>query len=166
MFVCFCQEGRFANWLENARDWNLSRNRFGLAFFHFVAVLRIREVYPGSEFFLSRIQGQRIRIPDSDPHQRITVILTQKKISKLSENMIRDVHPGSGSWFFTHTGSRIQGSKRPRIPEPQHCLVVLVTVSFCSRGTLVCCLGRFKYRIIYFGPFFLLLISTRFRGVR
>ncbi len=37
------------------------------------ATLRIRDVYPGSEFLPSRIQ---------DPHQRI---LTQKKISKLSE---------------------------------------------------------------------------------
>jgi hypothetical protein len=34
--------------------------------------------------------------------------------------MIRDVLPGSGSWFFTHPGSQIQGSKRHRIPEPQH----------------------------------------------
>ncbi len=30
---------------------------------------------------------------------------------------IRDVYPGSGSWFFTHLGSRIQGSKRHRIPD-------------------------------------------------
>lgn len=22
------REGRFANWLENARDWNISRNRY------------------------------------------------------------------------------------------------------------------------------------------
>ncbi len=37
--------------------------------------------------------------------------------------MIRDAHPGSGSWFFTLPGSRIQGSKRHRIPDPdpQHC---------------------------------------------
>ncbi len=36
--------------------------------------------------------------------------------------MIRDVNPVSGSWFFTHPGSRIQGSKRHRIPDldPQH----------------------------------------------
>ena len=27
MFAYFCQEGRFYNWLENARDWNLSRSR-------------------------------------------------------------------------------------------------------------------------------------------
>jgi hypothetical protein len=26
-------------------------------------------------------------------------------------NLIRVVHPGSGSWFFTHPGSRIQGQK-------------------------------------------------------
>ncbi len=30
--------------------------------------------------------------------------------------------PGSGSWLFTHPGSRILGSKRHRIPDPQHCL--------------------------------------------
>jgi hypothetical protein len=37
---------------------------------------------------------------------------------------IRVVHPGSGSGFFTHSGSRLQGSKRHRIPDPdpQHCL--------------------------------------------
>ncbi len=34
--------------------------------------------------------------------------------------MIQDFHPGSGSWFFAHPGSRIQGSKRRRIPDPQH----------------------------------------------
>jgi hypothetical protein len=32
--------------------------------------------------------------------------------------MIRAVYPRSG--FFTHPGSRIQGSKRDRIPDPQH----------------------------------------------
>ncbi len=36
--------------------------------------------------------------------------------------MIRVVHLGSLSWFFTHPGSRIQWSKRHRIPDsdPQH----------------------------------------------
>jgi len=44
-------------------------------------------------------------------------------------NLIRVVHPGSESWFFTHPGSRIQGSKRHRIPDPdpQHCYVVKET---------------------------------------
>ncbi len=32
--------------------------------------------------------------------------------------MIRDIHPGSGFWFFSHPGSRIQGIKRHRIPDP------------------------------------------------
>jgi len=34
--------------------------------------------------------------------------------------MIRVVHPGSGSLLFSHPDSRIQGSKRHRIPDPQH----------------------------------------------
>jgi hypothetical protein len=42
--------------------------------------------------------------------------------------MISDVHHGSGSCFFTLTGSgiRIRGAKRHRIPDPdpQHCLSV------------------------------------------
>jgi hypothetical protein len=38
-------------------------------------VLRIRDVYPGSEFFRP---GSRVKkIPDPDPHQRILVFLTQ-----------------------------------------------------------------------------------------
>ena len=47
--------------------------------------------------------------------------------------MIRDVHPGSGFriwilFFFTHSGSRVQGSKRHRIPhlDPQHCINVII----------------------------------------
>jgi hypothetical protein len=38
--------------------------------------------------------------------------------------MIRVVHPGSGCWLSTLPGSRIQGSKRHRIPDPdpQHCV--------------------------------------------
>ncbi len=46
--------------------------------------------------------------------------------------MIRVVHPRSGSWFFTHPGSRIQGSKRHRIPDldPQHCFFAHVAELF------------------------------------
>ena len=43
--------------------------------------------------------------------------------------MIQVVHPGSGSWFFTHPGSLIERSKRHRIPDPQQC-----TIYFFSRG--------------------------------
>jgi hypothetical protein len=56
-------------------------------------LLRIRDVYHGSEFFPSRIQDKKIpdpeskrfRIPDPDPHQSIKVFLTQKIVAKLSE---------------------------------------------------------------------------------
>ncbi len=71
---------------------------------------------------LSRIQifPSRIRIfPIPDPHQRIT----QKIVFKALGKMIRVVHPDPdpGSWFFCP--SRIQGSNRHRIsdPDPQHC---------------------------------------------
>ncbi len=81
-------------------------------------MLRIRDFYPESEFFHP---GSRVKeIPD--PHQRILSIFNPKNCFQALGNMLRDVHPGSGSGFFTHPGlripdyvSRIQGSKRPRI---------------------------------------------------
>jgi hypothetical protein len=48
------------------------------------AVLRIRDVYPGSDFFPSRIRIKEFSI------------LTLKKLFLSSRNMIRVVHPGSG----------------------------------------------------------------------
>jgi hypothetical protein len=46
--------------------------------------------------------------------------------------------PASGSWFFTYPGSRIQGSKRHRIPDPQHCLLLRINFrNFCWRASLV-----------------------------
>jgi hypothetical protein len=72
--------------------------------------------HPGSELFSSRIP---------DPHQNLS-FLNQKIVSKLSEIwsglFIPEPDPGSGSRSFIHPGSRIQGSKRHRIPEldPQH----------------------------------------------
>jgi hypothetical protein len=58
------------------------------------AVLRIRDVYPGSEFFPFRIPERNFfipdpgskRFPDPHPHQRNLIILTQKMVSKLSES--------------------------------------------------------------------------------
>ncbi len=47
--------------------------------------------------------------------------------------MIQDIHPGSGSrlgiFIFTHPGSRIQGSKRHRILDPQSSPCELTTRS-------------------------------------
>jgi hypothetical protein len=42
------------------------------------AVLRIRDVYPGSEFSFPDPGSKRFRIPDPNPHQRIKVFLTPK----------------------------------------------------------------------------------------
>ncbi len=76
-----------------------------------VSVLRIRDVYPGSRFF--------------------------EKLSKSSSKYglrIRD--PRSGIWKkpIPDPGSRIQGSKRHRIPDPdpQHWPVNSILILFCS----------------------------------
>jgi hypothetical protein len=62
------------------------------------AVLQIRDVYPGSEFFPSRIPGQKI----FGSRIRITEFkhFNPKNYFQTFGNMIRDVHPGPGSWFF------------------------------------------------------------------
>ncbi len=48
-------------------------------------------------------------------HQRIKYLFNPKNCFEALGNMIRDDHPGSGFWFVTNPGSRIQGSKIPRI---------------------------------------------------
>jgi hypothetical protein len=54
--------------------------------------------------------------PDPHPHQRIFSILAQKIVSKLSEIWSKiPIHLVSGSWFFTHPGSRCQKSTGSRI---------------------------------------------------
>jgi hypothetical protein len=66
--------------------------------------------HPGSEFFPSRIRSFSILDPGSASKNLSS--LTQKIFSKLSKNMIRVFHPGSG----THLGSRIKGVKKA--PDP------------------------------------------------
>ncbi len=52
--------------------------------------------------------------------------------------MIRVVHPGSGSLLFTHTGSRIQGLKRHRIPDPEHCCQGFIIAWNCDKSRCNC----------------------------
>ncbi len=66
----------------------------------FMPVLLIRYVYTGSRI--------RTFFPIPDPGSK------RFRIQAFA-NMIRDVHPESGSWLFPYSGSRIQGSKRHRI---------------------------------------------------
>ncbi len=96
------------------------------------------DVYPGSDFFPSRIPdptffhpGSRIRIFHPGSTSKNLSILTQKivffKLSEIWSGLfIPDL--GSGSWFFTHPGSRIQGLKGHRIPDPdpQQCFYLFL----------------------------------------
>ncbi len=63
---------------------------------------------PRSEFFPSRIP---------DPHQRIKYFSPKNGFQTFG-NMIRVVYPGSGYRIRIFYPSRIQGSKRHRIPDP------------------------------------------------
>ncbi len=51
-------------------------------------------------------------------------ILAQKIVSRVKEKSSKKFIPDPVLDFFTHPGSRIQGSKRHRLPDqdPQHCL--------------------------------------------
>ena len=81
----------------------------------------------GSKFFPSWIPDPRFEFFPSqvlDPGciSKNLSILTKKMVTQLSEIWSRfsipDPDPGSGSWLFTYPRSRIQGSKRQRIPDP------------------------------------------------
>ncbi len=78
-------------------------------------MLRIRDVYPRSwipdpNFYIPDPVSKWFRIPDPDQHQGIKVFLTLNTVSKALGKIIWDVHPGS----------RIQGSKKHRVPDPEH----------------------------------------------
>ncbi len=92
------------------------------------SVWRIRDVYPGSDFFPSQIPDLNCLHPGSQILIKEFKYFNPKKAKKWflsSKNMIRVVHHGSRIRMltFSHPGSRIQGSKRHPIPDPdpQHC---------------------------------------------
>ncbi len=106
-------EPTILNSLLEGHNWFLSQ---------FVAVLRIRDVYPISRIriFLSRIQGQK----HSESRIRICIKefikyrwFNPKKWFSAFGNMIRDGHPGSESWFFTHPGPRISDPGVKKAPD-------------------------------------------------
>ncbi len=88
-----------------------------------MAELRIRDGYPGFEFFPLRIRI--FFIPD--PYKKKLSIFNPKKWFLSS----RKYDPGCSSRIriLTFYPSRIQGSKRHRIPDPQHCLMALFQAS-------------------------------------
>ncbi len=55
--------------------------------------------------------------------QRMLELFTQKNVTKLSKICVWDTESGIPDPEKTYSGSRIQGSKRHQIPDPdpQHC---------------------------------------------
>jgi hypothetical protein len=91
-------------------------------------VLEIRDVYPGSEFFHP---GSRVRIKE------FKYFFTPKNWFP----SLRNFDPGCLSWIriliFVIPGSRIQGSKRHRIPDPDppqpKIVICFRTFTYCHR---------------------------------
>ncbi len=116
-------------------DWNT----LSIVVLEPLAVLRIQDVYPGSRIRLFSIPdpnclhpGSRVLIKEFkyfNPKKSKKWFLSSKKYC-----MIWVVHPGSRIRMltFSHPGSRIQGSKRHPIPDPQHWPLV----SFCDWDNL------------------------------
>ncbi len=89
-----------------------------------LAVLRIRDVYPWSEFIPSRVRiysfpDTDFPIPILDPHQKI-----EEFLPKILFPSYRKYDPGSSFRIRIFYPFPIQGSKRLRIPDPQHWLIV------------------------------------------
>jgi hypothetical protein len=104
--------------------------------------------------------GYFFPIPDTTcfhPRSRILIFpsricikefLTQKMVSKIQGNMIRFVHPGSGSWLFTHPGSRGQKGTGSRIR-----ICKTVQILFGS-GSSTLCMWLFWSLAFVIIPFF------------
>jgi hypothetical protein len=86
------------------------------------SLLRIPDVYPGSEFFHPGSQVKKIPDPGSGSASKNLSIFNSKNCFLSPRNMIRDVHPGSGSRIriLTLYPSRIldPGSRTFRISHP------------------------------------------------
>jgi hypothetical protein len=91
------------------------------------SVRRIRDVYPGSGFFPSRIPNPNCLHPGSRILIKEFKYFNPKKGKKNGfyalKTMIRVVHPGSRIRMltFSHPGSRGQKGTQSRIPDSQHC---------------------------------------------
>ncbi len=106
--------------------------------------------------FSSRIQGHK----DSGSRIRIRIRIRIKEINySLPKIWSGDVHPGSGSWFCTHHGSRIlifypsqipdPGAKKAPVPDPQHCFYIILILS-CYWKRIRYFFGRFLFSISVF----------------
>ena len=90
-----------------------------------LAVLRIRDVYPESEFFPSRIQVKKIPGSRSASASKNLCILTQKIVSKLSEIWSKIFIPDTDLYFFSIPDPGSKGQQLHRILDPdlQYCIL-------------------------------------------
>jgi hypothetical protein len=109
--TAFMQRRQFSNG-DYVAEQSVSAGMWWQQMPQLVAVWRIRDVIPdpGSKIFSIPDPGSEFSIQDPGFASKILTHGFQA-----FGNMIRVAHPGSGSRFFTHPGSRIQGSKRHRI---------------------------------------------------
>jgi hypothetical protein len=99
------------------------RNRFPSP--HPLSVLRIQDVYPGSEFPF-RIQGRK----DPDPHQTILICLTHKNVLLSAQKYDRRSSCRIPEPDFFNPVSRRQ-KKKATDPDPDlHCIANLLTYLF------------------------------------
>ncbi len=93
------------------------KNSVSLPLKLFQAVLRIREVYPGFEFFQPGSRDKKIPDSGSGSASKNLGIFNPKNCFSSLGNMIRDDHPESGSWILPipDPGSRGQKGTGSRI---------------------------------------------------
>jgi hypothetical protein len=120
---------------------------------------------PGSDFFPSRIRTVSIPDPESrilikefkyfNPRKAKKWFLSSKKYDPSCSSRIRML-------TFSHPGSRIQGSKRHPIPDPdpQHCFFLLVENMRLMLAALTLKIIAFNALISYQFFFFLLCLHV------
>ncbi len=95
---------------------------------YFLPVLRIRNVYPGSQFFHPGHRVKKIPDPRSASASKNLSISIPKTVSKLSETRpgMFVLDPRSRIRIQIIFPTRIQGSKKHRMrdPCPQHCFLL------------------------------------------
>jgi hypothetical protein len=87
-------------------------------FIQFVTVLRIRDVYPGSEFFHPGSRVKKASDPGYATATKNLSIFNPNNCHQALGNMIRDVYCGSSDQGFSPIPDL--GIKEHRIPDLQH----------------------------------------------